>query len=209
MAGHEALANCTIRRMPISRWGGGRLGVYATKDIEYPVTLEEASHAAVPRPAAQTPTSADTAAMVEMSTADTPGISLDETMDCKQYVRLDELGGWKMHEPTSPWQDGVLDQQSTPNPVNNIPRWQALTEEYRHITIPLAQATDLRRDLWLASLNCGSLSEAKSPTQINKGKLTALCWQFQRCGSDVMYLTDTRITQAQGIKAIEHIRTLL
>jgi hypothetical protein len=34
-----------------------------------------------------------------------------------------------MHEPTNPWQDGDFDQQSTPNPVNNIPRWQALTEE--------------------------------------------------------------------------------
>jgi hypothetical protein len=39
---------------------------------------------------------------------------------------------------------------------------------------PLAEATDLRKDLWLTSLNCGSLSEANSPTQINKGKLTAL-----------------------------------
>ena len=122
---------------------------------------------------------------------------------------LDKLGEWQMHEPTSPWQDGDLVQQRTPNPVNNIPRWQALTEEYRNITIPLAEATDLRKDLWLTSLNCGSLSEANSPTQINKGKLTALCWQFQRCGSDVMYLTDTRLTQIQGIKAIEHIRTLL
>jgi hypothetical protein len=114
-----------------------------------------------------------------------------------------------MHEPTSPRQDGDLVQQITPNPVNNIPRWQALTEEYRHITIPLAEATDLRKNLWLTSLNCGSLSEANSPTQINKGKLTTPCWQFQRCVSDVMYLTDTRLTQTQGIKAIEHIRTLL
>ena len=114
-----------------------------------------------------------------------------------------------MHEPTNPWQDGSLHQQSTPTPANNIPRWQALTEEYQTITIPMAEATDLRKDLWLTSLNCGSLSEANSPTQINTGKLTALCWQFQRCGSDVMYLTDTRLTQAQGVKAIEHIRTLL
>ena len=91
---------------------------------------------------------------------------------------LDKLGEWQMHEPTSPWQDGDLVQQSTPNPVKIIPRWQALTEEYRHITIPIAEAPDLRKDLWLTSLNCGSLSEANSPTQINKGKLTALCWQF-------------------------------
>jgi hypothetical protein len=115
---------------------------------EYPVTLEEASHAAVPRPAAQTPTSADTEAMIEMSTTDTPGLSLDETMDCRQYARFDELGGWKMHKPTSPWQDGDLYQHSTPNPVNNIPRWQALTEEYWHIMIPLAEATDLRKDIF-------------------------------------------------------------
>ena len=33
MAGHEALANCKIRRMPVSQGGG--LGVYATEDIEY------------------------------------------------------------------------------------------------------------------------------------------------------------------------------
>jgi hypothetical protein len=33
MAGHEALANCKIRRMPISQGEG--LGVYATEDIEY------------------------------------------------------------------------------------------------------------------------------------------------------------------------------
>ena len=84
--------------------GGGGLGVYATEDIEYaqellmvnreyPVTLEEASQAAAPRSVTQTQTSADTEAMVEMSTTDTPGISLEETIDCRQYARLDELGG--------------------------------------------------------------------------------------------------------------------
>jgi hypothetical protein len=76
--------------------------VYATDDIEYvqellmvnreyPVTV--ASHAAVPCPDAQTLTSADTAAMVEMCTTETPGISLDEAMEGRQYARFDELGG--------------------------------------------------------------------------------------------------------------------
>jgi hypothetical protein len=176
---------------------------------EYPITPDEASQAAPPHLDTQAPTSSDTEVMATTCTADNPGISLENALDYQQYVILDKLGEWQMHEPTSPWQDGDLVQQRTPNPVNNIPRWQALTEEYRNITIPLAEATDLRKDLWLTSLNCGSLSEANSPTQINKGKLTALCWQFQRCGSDVMYLTDTRLTQLQGIKAIEHIRTLL
>jgi hypothetical protein len=68
------------------------LSVYATEDIEYaqellmvnreyPVTLEEAPHAAVPRPDAQTPTSADTEAIAEMSITDTPGISLVKAME--------------------------------------------------------------------------------------------------------------------------------
>ena len=57
--------------------------------------------------------------------------------------------------------------------------------------------------------NCGSLSEANSVTQINKAKLSTICWQFQRCGSDVMYLTDTRLTHIQGRRAIVFMRSLL
>jgi hypothetical protein len=86
---------------------------------EYPVTLEEASHAAVLRPAAQTPMSAVTEANVEMSTTDTPGISLDETMYCRQYARLDELGGWKMHEPKSNQGGGFVLK-----PTQTKYRWQ-------------------------------------------------------------------------------------
>ena len=114
--------------------------------------------------------------MRDAETLDTP---LEAEVEGSQYATFNEWGGWKMHEPTNPWQDGSLHQQSTPTPANNIPRWQALTEEYQHITIPVAESTDLRKDLWLTSLKCGSLSEANIPTQINKGKfLTALCWQF-------------------------------
>jgi len=98
-----------------------------------------------------------------------------------------------MHEPSQPWTDGILVQQRTPSPVDNIPRWTSLTDEYRQVEIPIAEATALRKDLWLTSLNCGSLSAANSHKQINKAKLTSICWQFQRCGSDVMYLTDTRL----------------
>jgi hypothetical protein len=114
-----------------------------------------------------------------------------------------------MHEPMHPWTDGTLTQQPTPPPVSNIPRWTNLTTEYQDTAIPIAEATELRKDLWLTSLNCGSLSEANSQTQINKAKLSSICWQFQRCGSDVMYLTDTRLTQGQGQRALDFMRTLL
>ena len=114
-----------------------------------------------------------------------------------------------MHEPIHPWTDGTLIQQSTPPPVSNIPRWTNLTAEYQGTEIPIAETTALRKDLWLTSLNCGSLSEANRQTQINKAKLSSICWQFQRCGSDVMYLTDTRLTQVQGQRALDFMRTLL
>jgi hypothetical protein len=84
----------------------------------------------------------------------------------------------------------------------NIPRWTSLTAEYQGIKIPIAEAMALRMNLWLTSLNCSSLSEANSQKQINKAKLSSICWQLQRCGSDVMFLTDTRLTQ----KALEFIR---
>ena len=119
-------------------------------------------------------------------------------------------GGWKMHEPSPLWTDGILPQQCTsPPPVDNLPRWQALTSEYNQLEIPIAESPTLRKDLWLTSLNCGSLSEANSVTQINKAKLSTICWQFQRCGSVVMYLTDTRITHTQGRRAIDFMRSLL
>ena len=114
-----------------------------------------------------------------------------------------------MHEPSHLWTDGSLIQQSPPPPISNIPRWTNLTVEYQGTEIPIAEATALRKDLWLTSLNCGSLSETNSQKQINKAKLSSICWQFQRCESDVMYLTDTRLTQVQGQRALEFMRTLL
>jgi hypothetical protein len=93
--------------------------------------------------------------------------------------------------------------------VDNIPQWTSITDEYRQVEIPISKATELRKDLWLTSLNCGSLSAANSHKQINKAKLTSICWQFQRCGSDVMYPTDNRLNQVQGQRAIEFTRTLL
>ena len=167
MAGHEDMANCKIRRMSGSQGGG--LGVYATEDIEYaqellivnqeyPTGREEVPPAAAPCPDAQTSPSANADTMTAMRDAETPDSSLDEETEGSQYATFDEWGGWKMHEPTNPWQDGSLHQQSTPTPANNIPHWQALTEEYQHITIPVAESTDLRKDLWLTSLNFGSLS---------------------------------------------------
>ena len=96
-----------------------------------------------------------------------------------QYATCDDTGGWRMHEPIHPCTDGTLIQQSTPPPVSNIPRWTNLTAEYQGTEIPIAEAAALRKDLWLTSLNCGSLSEANSQTQINKAKLSSICWQFQ------------------------------
>jgi hypothetical protein len=127
----------------------------------------------------------------------------------QQYATCNDTGGWQMHEPSHPWTDGSLAQHSTTPPVNNIPRWTSLTAEYQGIAIPIAEAMTLRKNLWLTSLKCGSLSEANSQKQINKAKLSSICWQFQRCGSDVMYLTDTRQTQVQGQRALEFMRTLL
>jgi hypothetical protein len=127
-----------------------------------------------------------------------------------QYAVLTDTGGWKMHEPSPLWTDVILPQQCTsPPPVDNLPRWQALTSEYNQLEIPIAESPTLRKDLWLTTLNCGSLSEANSVTQINKAKLSTICWQFQRCSSDVMYLTDTRLTHIQGRRAIEFMRSLL
>ena len=95
-----------------------------------------------------------------------------------QYATCDDTGGWRMHEPLHPWTDGTLIQQHTPPPVSNIPRWKNLTAEYQDTEIPIAEATALRKDLWLTSLNCGSLSAANSQTQIDKAKLSSICWQF-------------------------------
>ena len=47
-----------------------------------------------------------------------------------QYAPWEDTGGWRMHEPSHPWTDGTLIQQSTPPPVSNIPRWTNLTAEY-------------------------------------------------------------------------------
>ena len=132
---------------------------------------------------------------------DGTGEAAQEAPSGHQYATCDDTGGWRMHEPLHPWTDGTLLQQHTPPPVSNIPRWTNLTAEYQDIEIPIAEASALRKDLWLTSLNCGSLSAANSQTQINKAKLSSKYWQFQRCGSDVMYLTDTRLTQMQGQRA--------
>jgi hypothetical protein len=126
-----------------------------------------------------------------------------------QYATCNDTVGWQIHEPSHPWMDGTLVQHSKPPPVNNIPRWTSLTAKYQGVDIPIAEATSLRKHLWLTSLNCGSLSEANNQNQINKAKLLSICCQFQRCGSDVMYLTDTRLTQVQGQKALEFMGTLL
>ena len=39
-----------------------------------------------------------------------------------QYATCDDTEGWRMHEPSLPWTDGILKQKRTPAPVDNIPR---------------------------------------------------------------------------------------
>ena len=146
----------------------------------------------------------------EQEVAESDSVAEDPTSSSHQYAAWTDMGGLKMHEPSPPWTDGILPQQCTsPPPANNLPRWQALTSEYNQLEIPIAESPTLRKDLWLTTLNCGSMSEANSVTQINKAKLSTICWQFQRCGSDVMYLTDTRLTHIQGRRAIDFMRSLL
>ena len=110
--------------------------------------------------------------MTAMRNAESLDLSLDEETEGSQYATLDEWGRWKMHEPANPWQDGSLHQQSTPTQANNIPRWQALTKDYRHITIPIAESTDLCKDLWLTSFNCRGLSEANKQPYSNQQRQT-------------------------------------
>ena len=84
MAGHEALANCKIRRMPVSQGGG--LGVYATEDIEYAqellivsweyhIKVEEEPQVEAPRRDKQAQPNADTEARAESGISETPDTS--------------------------------------------------------------------------------------------------------------------------------------
>jgi hypothetical protein len=93
----------------------------------------------------------------------------------QEESRGHQYATWRMHEPLYSWTDGTLIQQHTPPPVSNISRWTNLTAEYQDTEIPIAEASVLRKDLWLTSLNCGSLSEVNSQTQINKAKLSSIC----------------------------------
>ena len=112
-----------------------------------------------------------------MVTSELDNTEVDLTIpSSQQYATLTDTGGWKMHEPSPPWRDGLLQQQGTsPPPVNNLPRWQAITSAYNHLEIPIAESPTLLKDLWLSTLNCGSLSGANSVTQINKAKLSTIC----------------------------------
>ena len=73
----------------------------------------------------------------------------------------------------------------------------------------MALANDLRQDLWAASLNCGGLAAALERNRIDKAKVSMIAWQFLRCGTDAMYILDTRLMQDQGRQVIETLRSLL
>ena len=36
-----------------------------------------------------------------------------------------------------------------------------------------------------------------APQKVNMAKVSTICWQFMRCGTDVMYLLDTRLSEPQ------------
>ena len=93
--------------------------------------------------------------------------------------------------------------------MNNIPGWEALTQEFNTKRIAVAEEPGLRKDLWLTCLNCGGLSAAEQRKKVNMAKVTTICWQFMRCGTDVMYLLDTRLSEPQGQKVIKAMRELL
>jgi hypothetical protein len=117
--------------------------------------------------------------------------------------------GWKMYSSRKPWRDRDLVQCSTPNPVNNIPRWEALTQEFNTKMIAVAEEPGLRKDLWLTCLNCEEQSAAEQRKTANMVKVTTICGQFMRCGTDAMYLLDTRLSEPQGQKVIKAMRELL
>jgi hypothetical protein len=155
MAGHEDLANCRIQSMP--RQQGGGLGIYAVENIwnrqelllanrEYPTSESAEITADALASATETleenRTDADDPAKDAGDAAEAQGETLGH-----QYATCDDTGGCRMHKPNQPWTDGILVQQRTPSPVDNIPRWTSLTDEYRQVEISIAEATSLRKDL--------------------------------------------------------------
>ena len=132
MAPHEDLANCQLRTLPASQGGG--LGFIAIEEIwhgqeilmvnrECPMLLEEA---ALESPAPDIAVSQEgyTQADPEQEVATEADSVAEDTMPSShQYAVLTDTGGWKMHEPSPLWTDGILPQQCTsPPPVDNLPR---------------------------------------------------------------------------------------
>jgi hypothetical protein len=155
MAPHEYLANCKLRILPASQGGG--LCFVAVDDIRHAQEILMANHeysnsSAEDSMESLLPLTADCSAG---DTTEEPELIVSESSNAdadsaspsngQQYATLTDTGGWKMHEPSPPWTDGSLQQQSTsPPPANNLPRWQALTSEYNHIEIPIAESSTLR-----------------------------------------------------------------
>jgi hypothetical protein len=146
MAGHEDLVYCRIRCIPKQQGGG--LGVYALDEIwngqelllanrKYPTNGTEASSETIPTPRLE---------VQEENSEDTDVFGAEEAVGegapgesrGHQHATCDDIGGWRMHEPSHLWKDGTLVQHSTPPPVNNIPRWTSLTAEYiKELKYPL------------------------------------------------------------------------
>ena len=107
---------------------------------EYSTPLEEAALES-PAPDIAVRQEGHTQEEPEQEVATESDIVVEDTMPSShQYAASTDMGGWKMHEPSPMWTDGILPQQCTsPPPVDNLPRWQALTSEYNQLEIPIAE----------------------------------------------------------------------
>ena len=93
--------------------------MYATEDIEYaqellivnreyPTGMAEEPQVASPGPDAPNLPSADARAITAIQDAENLDTLPEAEAEGSQYATFDEWGGWKMHEPTIPWQNGSL-----------------------------------------------------------------------------------------------------
>ena len=121
MAGHEDLANCRIRCM--LRQQGGGLGVCALDEIwngqelllanrEYPTNGADASSENKTAPILEV-LEDDREETGVLGAQDAVGDAQGESRG-HQHATCDDTGGWRMHEPSHPWTDGTLVQESTP-----------------------------------------------------------------------------------------------
>ena len=104
--------------------------------------------------------------------------------------------GCKMYSPRHLWYNALHQLQLT-----IFLGWRlSLIQEFSFKKRAVAEAPELHKDLWLTCLSCGGLSAAEQCKNVNMAKVSTICWQFMRCGTDVMYLLDTRLSEPQRQK---------